>query len=149
MMHYRELIQTWLLTTLGILLASFIFPGIAYRDLTALLFAVLLLSLCSTFVKPLLMILALPFIVLSLGVGIWFINAFLFLAVAELVDGFQVMGFGNALAGSFVVSLTGLLAKLWLGTSGIKVRVQSPPRPSQNVKTRRSTELDDNDVIDV
>ncbi len=148
-MQYRAFIQSWLLTALGILLASFIFPGIAYRDSSALLFAVLLLSLCSTFVKPLLMLVAMPLIVLSLGFGIWFINAFLFLGVAELVDGFYVQGFGNALAGSFVISMTGLLAKLWLGTSGINVRVQSPQKPSQNRRPPASRDLDDDDVIDV
>ncbi|NCG08443.1 MAG: phage holin family protein [Verrucomicrobia bacterium] len=148
-MQYRAFIQSWLLTALGILLASFIFPGIAYRDASALLFAVLLLSLCSTFVKPLLMLVAMPLIILSLGFGIWFINAFLFLGVAELVDGFHVDGFGNALAGSFVISLTSLLAKVWLGTSGMNIRVQSPQKTPQSRRPTASKDLDDDDVIDV
>ncbi|MGB0459827.1 MAG: phage holin family protein [Opitutales bacterium] len=148
-MQFRAFIQSWLFTALGILLASLIFPGIAYRDTEALLFAVLLLSLCSTFVKPLLMLLAMPFIVLSFGIGIWFINAFLFLGVAELVDGFYVDGFGNALAGSFIVSFTALLAKIWLGTSGINLRVQSPKKSPQNRRPPSSKDLDDDDVIDV
>ncbi len=148
-MQFRAFIQSWLLTALGILLASLIFPGIAYRDTEALLFAVLLLSLCSTFVKPLLMLLAMPFIVLSFGIGIWFINAFLFLGVAELVDGFYVDGFGNALAGSFIVSFTALLAKIWLGASGINIRVQSPNKSPQNRRPPSSKDLDDDDVIDV
>jgi putative membrane protein len=148
-MQIKEILQGAFLTALGILLASFIFPGIAYRDASALLLAVLLLSISSSFIKPLLMLIAMPLIVLSLGAGIWFINAFLFLGVAELVDGFYVDGFGNALAGSFVVSLTTLAAKAWLGFRGINVRVNSPPKSPQNPAPRSSGNLDDDDVIDV
>ena len=148
-MQYRLLIQSWLLTALGILLASLIFPGIAYRDASALIIAVLLLSLCSTFIKPLLMLIAMPFIVLSLGLGIWFINAFLFLGVAGVVEGFDVDGFGNALAGAFSISIVELLAKYWLGIYGIKGRVQSAAKPSQSHRSPASRNLDDDDVIDV
>ena len=105
-MDYKSIFKSWLLVALGVLIASHIFTGIRYTDASALVVAVLLLSLCNVFLKPLLMIFALPFIILTFGLGIWMINAFLFLLVGNLVLGFTVDSFSDALAGALVVSLT-------------------------------------------
>jgi len=67
------------------------------------------LSFFNAVLKPLLLLFTLPFIVLSLGIGIWIINAILFYFVGRLVDGFYVAGFGSALLGALIVSLTNLL----------------------------------------
>lgn len=154
-MDFNRLFKSWLLITLGVLIASNVFPGIRYEDNAALIVAVLLLSLCNVFLKPLLMLFALPFIILTFGVGIWFINALLFLLVAGLVDGFHVDSFGYALAGALVVSLTGLVANMLFGSpdkSGVKVNVhRNKPPTSDNGQPARKPrhELDDDDVIDV
>lgn len=152
-MQLKEILQRWILTALGILIASFIFSGISYRDASTLILAVLLLSACSAFVKPLLMLFAMPLIVFTFGLGIWFINAFLFLLVAEFVDGFDVNGFGYALAGAAVVSLTSLFANFWRlassQKSGINIRMQGTRTPRSNPPQRPRSELDDDDVIDV
>ena len=155
-MDYKRLFKAWLLLALGVLIASHIFPGIRYEDGGALIVAVLLLSLCNVFLKPLLMLFALPFIILTFGLGIWFINALLFLLVGNLVDGFQIDSFGYALAGALVVSLTGFIANLLFGPSkrsGVNIHVKRrgpPPSGSDGTASRpRHHELDDDDVIDV
>jgi putative membrane protein len=48
----------------------------------------------------------LPFIVLTLGLGLIVINALLFLFVGRLVNGFTVASFWSALGGACVVSVT-------------------------------------------
>jgi putative membrane protein len=121
-MDFKRLFKSWLLIALGVLIASHVFAGIRYADTSDLLVAVLLLSLCNVFLKPLLMLFALPFIILTFGLGIWLINALLFLLVGNLVDGFAVDSFGYALAGAFVVSLTGVAANVIFGKSRIQVR---------------------------
>lgn len=95
------------------------------------------------------MLMAMPLIILSLGLGIWFINAFLFLGVAAFLEGFYVDGFRNAMAGSFTVSITELLAKYWFGAFGIKVRVHPTAKPPQNRDVKASKDLDKDEVIDV
>ncbi len=162
-MDLNRLFKSWLLIALGVLIASHIFPGIRYEDGSSLIVAVLLLSLCNVFLKPLLMLFALPFILMTFGLGIWFINALLFLLVGHLVGGFHVDTFGYALAGALVVSLTGVAANLLFGPPqkrGVNIHVRRsgpPPAGSDAVSggghgqstPKRRHELDDDDVIDV
>lgn len=153
-MDYKSIFKSWLLVALGVLIASHMFTGIRYTDTSALIVAVLLLSLCNVFLKPLLMIFALPFIILTFGIGIWMINALLFLLVGNLVVGFSVDSFGDALAGAFVVSLTGLVANLFFGRSKVQVRTSRSTRnvrPDAGNPGRPHTQkpIKDDDVIDI
>jgi len=96
-----------------------------------------LLSFFNAVLKPLLLLFTLPFIVLSLGIGIWIINAFLFYFVGRLVDGFHVAGFGSAMLGALIVSLTNVLMSRLLAPA----RPPGPPRPPGPAKR--------DDVIDI
>ncbi len=106
---FVNMLVRWFVLALGVVLSTIIVPGISYDTGTTLVVVVLILSLFNAVLKPLLLLFTLPFIVLTLGVGIWFINALLFYFVGRLVDGFQVAGFGSALLGALIVSITNLL----------------------------------------
>lgn len=116
---FVNLLVRWLVLALGVMLSTKIVPGISYDTGTTLFVVVLLLSLFNAVLKPLLLLFTLPFIVLTLGVGIWLINAVLFYFVGRLVDGFHVAGFGSALLGALIVSVTNLVLN----------RLLAPPRP--------------------
>jgi putative membrane protein len=102
-----------LVLALGVMLATKIIPGIAYDTPRTLLVVVLLLSFFNAILKPLLVLFTLPFILLTLGLGVLLINALLFLFVGKLVEGFQVKGFWSALGGALIVSLTNLICRGW------------------------------------
>jgi putative membrane protein len=106
---FVNLLVRWFVLALGVVLSTKIVPGISYDTGTTLAVVVVVLSFFNAVLKPLLLLFTLPFIVLSLGVGIWIINAILFYFVGRLVDGFHVAGFGSALLGALIVSLTNLL----------------------------------------
>ena len=153
-MDYKSIFKSWLLVALGVIIASHMFTGIRYTDIGALAAAVILLSLCNVFLKPLLMIFALPFIILTFGLGIWMINALLFLLVSNLVVGFTVDSFGDALAGALVVSLTDLATNLLFGKSKMQVRTSRSARnvgPDANTSRHPNTHkpIKDDDVIDI
>ena len=153
-MDYKSIFKSWLLVALGVMFAAHIFTGIRYTDASALVAAVLLLSLCNVFLKPVLMIFALPFIILTFGLGIWMINALLFLFVGNLVVGFTVDSFRDALAGAFVVSLTGAVANLLFGKANLQVRTSRSTRgvgPDVNTPERPNNQkpIKDDDVIDI
>ncbi|HAV13218.1 MAG TPA: phage holin family protein [Opitutae bacterium] len=156
-MNFPQLFKSWILIALGVLLASNTSQGIAYDSNGALIVAVILLSLCNVFFKPLLMLFSLPFIILTFGIGVWLINALLFLLVGGLVEGFHVASFGSALWGALVVSITSAVANLLFGKNRVKVQM-SGTRPQQSnatgggdrprtQQTRRP--LNDDDVIDI
>src|SRR5690242_7854825 len=91
------------------MVAERVVPGIRYDDNTALVIVVVLLGLFNAFLKPLLVLFALPFVVLTLGAGILFINAGLFLLAARLVEGFVVDSFFAAFLGAVIVGAINLL----------------------------------------
>ncbi|HEY0864986.1 MAG TPA: phage holin family protein [Lacunisphaera sp.] len=135
---FVNLLVRWLVLALGVMLSTKIVPGISYDTGTTLLVVVFLLSLFNAVLKPLLLLFTLPFIVLTMGVGIWLINALLFYFVGRLVDGFHVAGFGSALLGALIVSLTNLILN----------RLLAPPRPPGGPGRSGSPARRD-DVIDI
>lgn len=131
---FLQLLLRWAVLAIGVMLATKIIPGIGYDDGTTLLVVVLLLSFFNVILKPLLVLFTLPFIVLTMGLGIIVINALLFLLVGKLVDGFMVSGFWAALGGALIVSVTNM----------VFTRLISPA-PSARPPARRKPD----DVIDV
>jgi putative membrane protein len=134
---FTPLLLRWIVLALGVMLATKIVPGIACDDGVTLLSVVLLLSFFNAILKPLLVLFTLPFILVTMGLGVLVINALLFLLVGRLVQGFHVAGFWAALGGSLVVSLTNLLV-----TSFVRSRAARPAPPPPE---RRSKD----DVIDI
>jgi putative membrane protein len=148
-MDLKQLLKTWLLLALGVIIAAHTASGIGYDSTAALVVAVLLLSFCNLVLKPVLMLFSLPFIILTFGVGIWLINALLFMLVGALVEGFHVMSFWNALWGALVVSLTGVAANLLFGSSRIDVQSSQGQSTHGTASQRRKPLKDDDDVIDI
>lgn len=148
-MDFKQVLKTWLLLALGVIIAAHTARGIGYDSNGALVVAVLLLSFCNMVLKPVLMLFSLPFIILTFGIGIWLINALLFMLVGALVEGFHVDGFWNALWGALVVSLTGVAANLLFGTSRINVQANQGQSPGHASPQNRKPLKDDDDVIDI
>ena len=107
------LLARWIVNAGALLLVAYLYPGVQVRDFVAALVAALVLGLVNAIVRPLLVILTLPVTLLTLGLFLFVVNAFLFWVVAELVHGFTVTGFGAALIGSILYSLITLVTS-WL-----------------------------------
>lgn len=135
---FLQLLVRWLVLALGVMIATKIVPGIAVDDSRTLLVVVLLLSFFNAILKPLLVLFTLPFILITMGLGVIVINALLFLLVSRLVNGFHVDGFWAALLGSLVVTITNLLVSAFT-----KSNAKIEPR----AKERRDEKGDD--VIDI
>jgi len=131
---FVNLLVRWLILAVGV--SAKIVPGISYDTGTTLAVVVLVLSFFNAVLKPLLLLFTLPFIILTLGIGIWIINAVLFYFAGRLVDGFHVAGFGSALWGALIVSVTNLVMS----------RLVKPPRaPGPPPASARKQD----DVIDI
>jgi putative membrane protein len=107
-----------LVVALGLWLASEWVPGIEIKGAWTLLGAALLLGIVNAVVRPLLIILTLPFTILTLGLFLLVINAAMLGLVAWMFEHFTLSGFWPALLGSIVVSVTGWLASYFIGPRG-------------------------------
>ena len=109
-----QLLVRWLVLALGVALATKLVPGIRCDDGGTLVIVAVLLSFFNSILKPLLVLFTLPFILVTMGLGIIVINALLFLFAAHLVDGFHVAGFWPAVGGALVVSITNIIVSSML-----------------------------------
>jgi putative membrane protein len=154
-MDFKQLLKSWSIIAFGVLIASNTGSGIHYESREALIIAVILLSALNVFLKPVLMLFSLPFIILTFGIGIWIINALLFLFVGMLVSGFHIDTFGSALWGALVVSITsGVASLLFPGSKQNRFNVNvrrsgTPPRQESSPRQPKRVVENDDDVIDI
>ncbi len=107
-----------LVTAVGLLLASWLVDGIAFSGFLSLLFAALVLGFVNAVIRPAVILLTLPFTLITLGLFLLVVNAALMGMTAFMVPGFTVLGFWDAVWGSIWVSLTSLLASWYIGSRG-------------------------------
>jgi putative membrane protein len=100
----------------GLWVATMVVPGIRIEGgVGVLVAAALLLGIANAVVKPVVLVLSLPFLILTLGLFYFVVNAAMFGLVAWLLNGFHVHGFVPALLGSLVVSVIS-----WAGSAFVK-----------------------------
>ena len=80
-------------------------PGVGVTGATGAFVAVLILGIVNAIIRPILILLALPLEIITLGLFTFVINALLFWFVGSLNVGLIVHGFGAALLGSIVLSI--------------------------------------------
>jgi len=95
-----------LITSLAVLFTSKILPGISIDNYTTAILVALVIAFLNIFLKPLLVLLTIPVTVLTLGLFLLVINAFIILITSELINGFNVNGFWWALLFSIILSIT-------------------------------------------
>lgn len=128
----------WAINTISLFLVMNIVAGVSVDSWQAIVVAAFVLGLLNAFLRPILILLTLPFNILSLGLFTFIINGLMFYLAAKFVKGFNVMGFWNAFWAALVFSVISFVLNIFL----------APPRPFIPADARpRSKSYDD--AIDV
>jgi putative membrane protein len=115
----RHFVFRWAATTIAVMVASSIIHGIRYDTVAALIGASLLLGILNAFVRPFLLILSAPLILLTLGFFILILNGLLLLVVPSVIGGFHVDSFWSAFWGAIVISIVSwILSAFFRGSDG-------------------------------
>jgi putative membrane protein len=114
----RGLLVRWIVNTIALAVTAYVFEGISFQGIPALLVASLLIGMLNAFVRPVLIFLTLPLTIVTLGGFILVINALLFWLVSNVIDGFEVSGFWAALGGTILVSIVSFFLSLMIGNEG-------------------------------
>lgn len=128
----KPFLLRWLISVLAVLVAARLVRGITYGTSFDLVLATLILSFLNAFLRPILLLISLPLLLLTLGLFTLVINAGLLLLVSKLMgpEHFHVKGFGAAFLGALVISIVSLIANSLTGSGDSKVRMQRvPPAP--------------------
>ena len=99
-----KILVRWLLLAAALLLVAHLYPGVAVRSFGSAMIAAFVIGLFNTLLRPILVLLTLPVTLLTLGLFLFVINALMFWAAANVLDGFAVAGFVAALIGSLIYS---------------------------------------------
>jgi putative membrane protein len=142
---FVRFLKSWAINTLAVLVAVEILNGhIRYATPKDLLLESLLLGVLNAFVRPILMLIALPLLIFTLGLFTFVINALLLYLVGALMSPhFQVDTFGYAFAGAAIISIISIALNVLTGNTRANIRIQRrPPPPKKDYD-------DDKPVIDV
>ena len=104
------------IAALGLWLATRWVSGIFIDSPITLLLAGVLLGVVNAFVRPIAVLLTLPFTIFSIGLFLLVVNAAMLGLVAALLPGFHLSGFGAAFFAGLIVSVTGFIGSLFFGS---------------------------------
>jgi putative membrane protein len=111
-----KLLLRWLISAVSLYVAVLIVPGISVEGTAWIAFTVmaLILGLVNAVVRPILKLLSCGFIIITLGLFVFVINAASFMLASNIAQnwfgvGFYVDSFGAALLGSIIVSVVSVI----------------------------------------
>ena len=127
----KQFFLRWIITTLAVLVTVVILrPHIDYNGTTNLFAASLLLGILNAFIRPIMMLMALPLLIFTLGLFTLVINASLLYLVHWLMGpGFQVESFSWALVGAIIISIVSVMLNILTGTGKTRVTFRRGPPP--------------------
>src|SRR5947209_19644669 len=131
----RHFVFRWFATAFAVFVAAPI-VGIQYSGLACILGAALLLGIINAFVRPILLFLSFPLILVTLRLFILIINALMLEFVSEVIPCFVVQGFRSAFFGAILISFVSwLLSVFFRGRDG-RVQVLTHHRQMKRVRGR-------------
>jgi putative membrane protein len=114
----RPFLTRWFITTIAVA-AAVKLTGMHSSGWMPLLGTALLLGIINAFIRPVLLLLSLPFILVTLGLFILIVNTFMLSIAGGLIPGFHVGGFWNAFFGSIIISIVSwALSAVFRGSDG-------------------------------
>ena len=131
----KKFLQSWAINTLAVLVAVYVVPGIRFEDssLWTPFVASLVLGILNAFIRPILMLWALPLLILTLGLFRLVINALVLYFVGLLLGHyFQVDSFWAAFLGALVISIVSTVLNLLAGAGHSRVRFVHRRGPPDN-----------------
>ncbi len=107
-----RLVIAWLSNCIALLVAAAVIPAIGYgHDAGTLLLAGAILGAVNFAIRPAIILLTLPAVILSLGLMLLVINALMLWLTSRIVTDFMVGGFSSTVGGALIVWIVNALLK--------------------------------------
>jgi putative membrane protein len=106
-----------LVNAIALLIVAYLLPGVHVASVTGAIIAALVLGIVNAILRPILVILTLPVVILTLGLFTLVINAITFYIVAHLGIGLSVDGFWSAFLGALVLTIISYLLSTLVGAA--------------------------------
>ena len=100
-----HLLISFIVNALALWVVTQLHVGVHADSLPALLLAAIVFGIVNAIVRPVLLILSIPFIVLTLGLFVFIVNGLALWLVGALVPGFHVYGLWAGVVGSIILGI--------------------------------------------
>lgn len=108
-MQGRNFLITLVINMFALAITAWIVPGITTpASFLGLAWAALIFGVVNAIIRPIILVLSLPFIVVTLGLFIFIVNALMLLFIGAITP-LSVSGFGAALLGAIVIGVVNML----------------------------------------
>ena len=104
-----RLLVKWGWSAVALMFLTYFLPGIVVKSFGSALLAAAVIGLLNSIIRPILIVLTLPVTVITLGLFLFVINAWMFWLAGSMLSGFVVSSFWWALAGAIVYSLLNMV----------------------------------------
>ena len=104
-----RIVLVWASNTVALLVADWWVDGIRIDEWWQAIIAGAVFGIINALVKPIVTLLALPVVIITLGVALFFVNLLMLVLTAWLMPDFHIDGFWPAVAGTIVVWLVNLV----------------------------------------
>jgi len=101
-----------IITTFAVVIGAYIMPGVHVEGFLTAIVVAFVLGIFNAVLKPVLVLLTLPVTVLSLGLFLIVINAFIIMLTDYFVKGFEVSSFWIAALFSLLLAFIGWLLEM-------------------------------------
>lgn len=105
--QFAQFLIRWGLNIGGLFVAAQLLDGISYQEkVHILILAALALSVINAMIKPIVIILSLPALLITLGIFSLIINGFMVYLANVVYPPFQVSGFSAAILAGIIIGIT-------------------------------------------
>jgi putative membrane protein len=101
-----------LVLSVSVFIVTQILPSVSIRNFPTALLVALVYGILKTLLTKVLVLISLPFMIVTLGLFYFVINAFLLWLTDQLIEGFEVKGFLQTILAAFLISVIDFLLRL-------------------------------------
>lgn len=112
----------WASNCIAILVADLLIDGIRFDNQWRVIIAGAVFGLVNWAIKPIVTLLALPVIIITLGIALFFINLLMLYVTSWVLPGFDIDTFGAAIGGTIVIWIVNVVLYAVFGLSDRKGR---------------------------
>ena len=121
----KKFLYSWIINTLAVLIAVYVVKGIGYDKPLDLIVAALVLGILNAVLRPVLMLLSLPLLLVTFGLFFFVINALLLYLVGYVMrPHFHVNSFWDAFWGGLVIFIVSTVLHVLTGTGKAAIRFE-------------------------
>lgn len=99
------MLKILIINSIVVFIGAYLLDGVKIKNFWTAIGVAILLGLINMFIKPLILLLTLPLTILTLGLFVLVINAWILLVIDKLIDGLTIKSFWWAVIYSIIISV--------------------------------------------